>query len=165
MTSLSLHGGDHCKTPCDWSLLPSQSVSRKCNQEKKKATFLCAPRELLKKMCWPCLMIIQSCYSDYRMNKAFTCSHCVICISCSVNSILTFLRMQRIIGFFILITQKWMRSGNHISRCIWGCSKTASTIKKFPSISILRLPRAVLMSLELTVEALFTPLWLGACTM
>ena len=31
----------------------------------------------------PCLIIIQSCYFDYTINKPFTCSRCVICVSCS----------------------------------------------------------------------------------
>ena len=51
-----------------------------------------------------CLIIIQSCYFEYRINKPFACSRCVICVSCSICSRdLDVLHAQRIIGFFILI--------------------------------------------------------------
>ena len=40
--------------------------------------------------CPPRLIIIQSCYFDYRINKPFTCSRCVICVSRSVHSISTY---------------------------------------------------------------------------
>ena len=53
--------------------LPSQSASKKHNQEKKP-TNLCAPRAFLKRMCLPCLIIIHSCYFDYRISKPFACS-------------------------------------------------------------------------------------------
>ena len=46
----------------------------KSTVKKKKPTNLCAPRELLKKMCLPCLIIVQSCYFGYTMNKPFACS-------------------------------------------------------------------------------------------
>ena len=45
---------------------------------KKKPTCLCAPRELLER-CLSCLIIIQYCYFDYRINKPFACSRCLIC--------------------------------------------------------------------------------------
>ena len=57
--------------------LPSQSASEKHNQEKKP-TNLCVPREFLKQMCLPCLIIIESHYFHYRINKPFTCSLFVI---------------------------------------------------------------------------------------
>ena len=47
--------------------LSSQSAHENHNQEKKP-THLCAPREFLKKMCLPCLIITQSCYFHYRIN-------------------------------------------------------------------------------------------------
>ena len=51
-----------------------------------------------------CLIIIQSCYFEYRINKPFACSCCVVCVSCSICSRdLDVLHAQRIIGFFILI--------------------------------------------------------------
>ena len=62
---------------------PSQSASKKHNQEKK-SIYLCAPREFPKN-CLPCLIIIQSCYFDCRISKLFSTSHCVICVSCSVH--------------------------------------------------------------------------------
>ena len=36
-----------------------------------------------------CLTIIKSCYFDCTINKPFTCSRCVICVSCSVHVIST----------------------------------------------------------------------------
>ena len=42
-------------------------------------------------MCPPCFIIIQSCYFDSRINEPFTCSRCVICVSCSVHLIWTYL--------------------------------------------------------------------------
>ena len=38
-------------------------------------TYLDAPPGFLRK-CLPCLVIIKSCYSGYRINKPFTCSRC-----------------------------------------------------------------------------------------
>ena len=55
-------------------------VIRVCLPQEKKLTFLCAPRELLKKCLLPLILIIlQSCYFDYRMSKPFACSRYVIC--------------------------------------------------------------------------------------
>ena len=67
----------------------SQPASEKHNQEKIP-TNLCTPGEFPPKKCLPCLIIIQSCYFDYRTNKPFTCSGCVICILCSVHLISTY---------------------------------------------------------------------------
>ena len=67
--------------------LPSQSASRKHNQEKKP-TNLCAPHEFVQK-CLPCLIIIQSCYFNYIINKPFKYSRCTISVSCSVHLIST----------------------------------------------------------------------------
>ena len=58
--------------------------------KKEKPTDLCAPREFLKQMCQPCSAISKSCYFDYRINKLFTCSRCLICVSCSVQKISTY---------------------------------------------------------------------------
>ena len=52
----------------------SQSAPKKHNQEKKP-TNLCAPWISPKNVS-----IIQSCYFDYRINKLFACSRCVICV-------------------------------------------------------------------------------------
>ena len=40
-------------------------------------------------MCWSCLIIIKSCYYDYRINKPFTCSRYLICVLRSVHQIST----------------------------------------------------------------------------
>ena len=54
------------------------------------------------KMCLPCLIIIQSCF-DYRINKLFICSRCVLCISFSVHLILVYYTHKGSCFFFILI--------------------------------------------------------------
>ena len=66
--------------------LPSQSASE--NQEKSPQTF--AHLMHFSEMCLPCLIIIQSYHFDCRINKPFTCSRCVICVSCSVHVISTY---------------------------------------------------------------------------
>ena len=66
--------------------LPSQSASRKHNQEKKAHKPL-HTSWISQKMHQSCLIIIQSCYSDCRINKPFTRSRCAFCISCAVHSI------------------------------------------------------------------------------
>ena len=66
--------------------LPSQSEPQKHNPEKKAHKPLhtsCISQE----MYLPCLIIIQSCYFDYRIYKPFTCSRCVICVLCSIHLI------------------------------------------------------------------------------
>ena len=72
-----------------WSevCLPSQPATEKHNQEKKahKHTSWISP-----KMCLLCLIILQSSYFDNRINKLFTYSRCMICVSCSVPLILTY---------------------------------------------------------------------------
>ena len=75
----------------------SQSASEKQNQEKK-AHIPLRTSWILKQMCQPCLVIIQSCYFDYRINKPFAYSRRVICVSCSLDRDVR--RSQRIIGFY-----------------------------------------------------------------
>ena len=50
-------------------------------------------------MCLLCLIIIQSCHFNFRINKPFACSCYVICISCSSSVFLDVPRAQ-IMGFF-----------------------------------------------------------------
>ena len=75
---------------CDWSCQPSQSASEKHDQERK-AHMPLRPSWIsfkkLKKMCLPCLLILQSCYFDYRTNTSFACSRCVICLSCDLDEL------------------------------------------------------------------------------
>ena len=83
--------------------LLSQSASRKHDQENKahKPLRTSVTSQLSPKMCLPCLRLsvclfvfvclfvsaIKSCYFHYRINKACTCSRCVICVSCSFHLI------------------------------------------------------------------------------
>ena len=73
-------------SPCHWSV-PSQQINTQKAQSRKKKAHI--PPEY--KMCTVCcLTIIQSCYFDYRINKPFACSRCVICVLCSVHVISTY---------------------------------------------------------------------------
>ena len=68
--------------------LPSQSASEKHNQEKPHKPLRASWTS--RKIRLSCLIIIKSCYFGNRINKPFTCSHCVICVSCSVHVIPTY---------------------------------------------------------------------------
>ena len=70
-------------------------------------------------MCLPCLIIIQSCYCDYRIDQTFTCSRCMRDLRfllCSRD--LDTLRSQRIMCFLILVTHKSTRSENNNYRFV-----------------------------------------------
>ena len=112
---------------------PSQSASQKHNQEKKSHIPLRTSQisilvggvgkrpwergwQISRKMCPSCLIIIQPCYFDYGINKPFTCSCCVICISCAVHVISTYYVRKGSLAFFTFITQKSSRLENPI---IW----------------------------------------------
>ena len=61
---------------------PSQSASQKAKpRQKRPSTF--AHLVNFCKMCLPCLIIMQSCSFDHRINKLFAYSRCVICVLCS----------------------------------------------------------------------------------
>ena len=62
------------------------------------------------------MVIIKSCYFDYRINKPFTYSRCVICVSCSVHVIPTYY-VRKGSWAFILITHKSTRSEDPITSC------------------------------------------------
>ena len=93
--------------------LLSQSASGKHNQEKKPM-YLCAPPKFPQNMCLLCLIIIQSCYFDYRMNKSFAYSQRVICVSFTVRVISAYYARKGS-RFFILITHKSTRLENLIT--------------------------------------------------
>ena len=87
----------HCTAPCDWSLAAQLISFRKAQSRKKKPTYLCALREFPQK-CLPCLIIMQSCYCDYRINKTLSPLD-LRSLLCSRD--LDVLRTQRIIGFYL----------------------------------------------------------------
>ena len=85
--------------------LLSQSEPEKHNKGKKGPhTFA-----HLKQMCRPCLIIIQSCYFDCRINKPFAYSRCLVCISCSVHVISLATCAKDHVLFFIFIQVKEVR--------------------------------------------------------
>ena len=63
-------------------------------------------------MCWARVVIMPSCYFDYRINKPFPYSRCVICISCSVHVISTYYVRKGSWAFSTLTTHKSTRSEN-----------------------------------------------------
>ena len=74
-----------CFWPSDRSL-PARAISSRKLQWRKNIPL---KRTFLKQICRPCLIMIKCCYFDYRINKPFACSRCVICVSCSVHVIST----------------------------------------------------------------------------
>ena len=80
-----------CQCPRD-SSLPAQPISiRKAHAVKKKVQKpLRISKKFLQKKCLPCLIIIQSRYFDYRIDKLLASSRCVICVSFSIHLILPY---------------------------------------------------------------------------
>ena len=62
----------------------------KSTSKKLKACMPLCTSWIPTKMCLPCLITIQSCSFDYRIDNLFAYSHCVICVSCSVHMISTY---------------------------------------------------------------------------
>ena len=73
---------------CDQFVCPANQHPK--STIKKKAHKPSRTSLISQNMYLPCLIIIQSCYFDYRINKPFTCSRCMICVSCSVHLISTY---------------------------------------------------------------------------
>ena len=90
--------------------LPNQSASKKHSHEKKAHKPLHTPL-ISPKINLPCLIIIQSCYFDYRINKRLPYSHYVtndlLFVLCSLD--LDILSAQRIVGFFYLNYHTYQR--------------------------------------------------------
>ena len=63
--------------------LPNQSAAEKHNQEK-------SPHSFAHLVNFSKHVSTMFCYFGYRINKAFACSRCVICVSCSVHFIETY---------------------------------------------------------------------------
>ena len=101
--------------------LPAQPISIRKAESRKTAHIPLCTMWISQQMCQPHLLIIKSCYFDYRINKSFTCFRCMICIWCSVHDVLDVLRAQRIIYsrlYFILTTHKSTTVGPKIqSEC------------------------------------------------
>ena len=81
--------------------------------KKNQPTNLCTPREFLKQMCWPCLVIIQLCYFDCRQTFHMFSLSDLRFVLCSLD--LDVPCAQRIMGFFISITHKSLRSENPLA--------------------------------------------------
>ena len=75
--------------PCDCSL-SAQPISTSKAKSRKKAHKPLHTSWISPKMYLPCLIIIESCYFDSRINKPFVYSHYMICISCTVHLIWTY---------------------------------------------------------------------------
>ena len=95
-----------------WSEIacPANQHPKSTIKKERKPTNLCTTRISQKKRL-PCLIMIQSRYLDYRINKMFACSLCGLSFALRALDLdvdLDELRAQRIIGF--LITHKPTRS-------------------------------------------------------
>ena len=124
-----------------WSEIAWSANQHPKSTVKKKPTNLCALREFLKKMCPPCLIIMQSCFFDYRINKPFIIMFLLrdlFFVLCSRD--LDVPRAQRIIGFFILITHNSTRLENPL---IWCTQDYHLNIYGYKRIQV-RLPTQIL---------------------
>ena len=101
---------------CDQSL-PVQPISIRKAQSRKKAHKPSRTSHISPQMCLPCLVIVQSCYCDYRINKTFLCSRCLICILDSGHLSPRTMHAKDS-GLFIVITHKSTRSENPITWCL-----------------------------------------------
>ena len=105
------------------------------NQHPRKKAHIYIPLRtswISTKMCPPCLIIIQSCYFDYTINKPFTCSRCVICVSCSRSA----MRAKDHRLFSPNYPQNFGESGYKISRAsasgiVWE-TRQSNMAAKFP---------------------------------
>ena len=106
--------------PRDQSL-PAQPISTRKAQSRKKAHKPLRSLCISQKMCRPCLIIIKCDYFDYRINKLFTLSSCLVCVSCSVHDLISAYYVRK--GswpFFISITHKSTGSENPVtSSTLW----------------------------------------------
>ena len=87
----------------------AQPISTRQAQSRIKSPQTFAYLVNFSNMCLPCLIIIQSCYCDYRMNKPIACSCCVISVSFAIHVIsMYYVRkgLWAFMGLFILITHK-----------------------------------------------------------
>ena len=74
-----------------WPLCPGKLANQYPKSTiKQKWPHTFAQLANFSKTCLPWLIIIQSCYFYYRINKPFACSRCVICVSCAFHLILTY---------------------------------------------------------------------------
>ena len=84
---------------CDQSL-PVQPISIRKAQSRKKAHKPSRTSHISPQMCLPCLVIVQSCYCDYRINKTFLRPRCLICILDSGHFISTYYARKGFWAFY-----------------------------------------------------------------
>ena len=104
--------------PCDWSLPAEPIIIRKA-QSRKKAQKPLRTSWICPKMCLPCLIIIQSCYFDCRINEPCICFCCVICVSCSVHIISTYYTCPKDHEFFYLNYPQVNEVGQSGDMVVW----------------------------------------------
>ena len=68
--------------------LPPQPISARKVQPRKKSPQTFA--HLMNFPNKPCFIIIECCFFDYGINRLFTCSRCIICVSRFVHVISTY---------------------------------------------------------------------------
>ena len=120
-----------------WSQIACSANQRPKITVKKKSPQTFARFVNFSKMCLPCLIIMKSCYIGCRINKLFTCSHCVICVSCSVHVISTYYVCKGSWAFFVLITwHEWEHNSSQPpSQWISRGPRTRSQVKLQRNVS------------------------------
>ena len=107
------------RSPCEEISAVSSQFACWANQHPKSTTKKKSPQTFahlvnFSQMCLPCLIITQSCYFDYRINKPlFTWSRRST--------------RKKDHGLFILITHKSTRSDNPIACCVLHSRKSQPT--------------------------------------
>ena len=81
----------------------------------------------------PCLIIIESCYFDCRISKHFTCSRCVICVTCAKDHRLFYLNYPQIneVGISDHVVHTWYTRAN---RCSASCDRCAALYRTRTSL-------------------------------
>ena len=85
------------------------SEQTKSVAQKNKAHIPLCTSQISPKMCLPCLIIMQSCCCDCRINKTFVCSRCLICVLDSGHFISTYYARKGLLAFLIVIIHKSTR--------------------------------------------------------
>ena len=86
---------------------PAQPISIRKAQSRKKPINLCAPREFIQK-CLPCLIIIQSCYFDFRINEL---EH-TLAVWSAFRALFTWPRRTRIGSYFFYSLERIFKSAS-----------------------------------------------------
>ena len=102
---------------------------------KKNIPYTLAHLVHFSNKCRPCLIIGKSCYFDYRMNKPFTCSRCLVNVLCSVHVISAYCVRKG--PWALLFNYPWINGVRNSDR---QSGKELSETKR-PSLELLSAPK------------------------